>query len=412
MTSSVRLRVFFLFSAGYFVSYVFRGVNLGFAPYITHDLGLSGADLGLLTSLYFLGFAAAQIPVGILLDRFGPRRVTAGMLVFAALGIGVFGAAHGIGAMMLGRLLIGVGVSVCMSAAFKALAQILPVAQLPMVNGLVMAMGGLGGVVVGSPLAILLGVTDWRNICFGLVVMTLAVAAAIFLFAPEHRDGGMPHKADMLSQFQGTWRILCSSVFWKIASFSVVTQGVFYAMQSLWIRPYLLDVMGLSAQYAAVLVSVLGIAMMIGCVGFGAAARSLQKRGITVYAFCGFGMALFVLVQVLMLVRAPISPALLIACYGIFGGTGILSYAVMADYFPMHMIGRALSTLTLVLFILIFGLQVGIGALLSWWPTQNGHYPAVAHLSAWGVLIALQIASAIWYVLPSSALEKRGGVAS
>jgi predicted MFS family arabinose efflux permease len=411
MTSSVRLRVFFLFSAGYFVSYVFRGVNLGFAPYITHDLGLSGADLGLLTSLYFLGFAAAQIPVGMLLDRFGPRRVTAGMLLFAALGIGVFGEAHGIGAMMLGRLLIGVGVSVCMSAAFKALAQILPVAQLPMVNGLVMAVGGLGGVVVGSPLAILLGVTDWRNVCYGLVVMTLAVAAAIFLFAPEHRDG-VHRKADMLTQFKGTWHILGSSVFWKIASFSVVTQGVFYAMQSLWIRPYLLDVMGLTAQYAAVLVSVLGIAMMIGCVGFGVAARSLQKRGVTVYAFCGFGMGLFVLVQVLMLVRAPIAPALLIACYGVFGGTGILSYAVMAEYFPTHMIGRAHSTLTLVLFILIFGLQVGIGAMLSRWPTQGGHYPAAAHLSVWGVLIALQIASAIWYVLPSSVLEKRGGVAS
>jgi predicted MFS family arabinose efflux permease len=386
-------------------------VNLGFAPYITHDLGLSGADLGLLTSLYFLGFAAAQIPVGMLLDRFGPRRVTAGMLLFAALGIGVFGAAHGLGAMMLGRLLIGVGVSVCMSAAFKALAQILPVAQLPMVNGLVMAVGGLGGVVVGSPLAILLGVTDWRNICFGLVAMTLAVAAAIFLFAPEHRDG-VHRKADMLTQFKGTWHILRSSVFWKIASFSVVTQGVFYAMQSLWIRPYLLDVMGLSAQYAALLVSVLGIAMMIGCVGFGVAARSLQKRGVTVYAFCGFGMGLFVLVQVLMLVRAPIAPALLVASYGVFGGTGILSYAVMAEYFPTHMIGRAHSTLTLVLFILIFGLQVGIGAMLSRWPTQGGHYPVAAHLSVWGALIAMQIASAIWYVLPSSVLEKRGGVAS
>nr|WP_236873395.1 MFS transporter [Burkholderia sp. PAMC 26561] len=411
MTSSVRLRVFFLFSAGYFVSYVFRGVNLGFAPYITHDLGLSGADLGLLTSLYFLGFAAAQIPVGMLLDRFGPRRVTAGMLLFAALGIGVFGAARGIGGMMLGRLLIGVGVSVCMSAAFKALAQILPVAQLPMVNGFVMAVGGLGGVVVGSPLAWTLGVTDWRHICFGLVVMTLAVAAAIFLFAPEHRDDGH-RKADMLTQFKGTWHILRSGAFWKIASFSVVTQGVFYAMQSLWIRPYLLDVMGLSAHHAAVLVSVLGIAMMIGCVSFGAAARSLARRGITVYAFCGFGMGLFVLVQVLMFMRAPIPPALLIACYGIFGGTGILSYAVMAEYFPTHMIGRAHSTLTLVLFILIFGLQVGIGAMLSHWPVQAGHYPVAAHLSAWGGLIAMQIASAIWYVLPSSVLEKRGGVVS
>jgi hypothetical protein len=113
-----------------------------------------------------------------------------------------------------------------------------------------------------------------------------------------------------------------------------------------------------------------------------------------------------------MLVRAPIAPALLVASYGVFGGTGILSYAVMAEYFPTHMIGRAHSTLTLVLFILIFGLQVGIGAMLSRWPTQGGHYPVAAHLSVWGALIAMQIASAIWYVLPSSVLEKRGGVAS
>ncbi|MFP3548346.1 MFS transporter, partial [Rhizobium sp. SIMBA_035] len=63
--SSTQLRVFLLFSVGYFVSYVFRGVNLGFAPVITHDLSLSAADLGLLTSLYFLGFAGAQIPAGV-----------------------------------------------------------------------------------------------------------------------------------------------------------------------------------------------------------------------------------------------------------------------------------------------------------------------------------------------------------
>src|ERR1700761_5772287 len=113
---STPLRVFLLFSAGYFVSYVFRGVNLGFAPLITHELGLSAADLGLLTSLYFIGFALAQIPVGVLLDHFGPRRVTASMLLFAAAGIWVFGASHGLAGLMIGRFLIGVGVSMCLSA--------------------------------------------------------------------------------------------------------------------------------------------------------------------------------------------------------------------------------------------------------------------------------------------------------
>src|ERR1700760_4109224 len=164
MSSTARLRVFFLFAAGYFVSYVFRGVNLGFAPLITHDLGLSAADLGLLTSLYFIGFAGAQIPAGVLLDHYGARRVTAVTLLFAALGIWVFGAAHSLGMMMVGRLLIGVGVSVCLGAAFKALAQHFPAPRLPLMNGLVMAIGGSGGVMVGSPLTWVLGFSNWRAV--------------------------------------------------------------------------------------------------------------------------------------------------------------------------------------------------------------------------------------------------------
>ncbi|KVD50530.1 MFS transporter [Burkholderia ubonensis] len=397
--SSVQVRVLGLFALGYFVSYVFRGVNLGFAPFVTHDLGLSAADLGLLTSLYFLGFAGAQIPAGVLLDHFGSRRVAAGMLLFAAAGAAVFGAAHGLGAMMVGRLLIGVGVSVCLGAAFKALAEHFPIGRLPLVNGLVMAVGGFGGVVVGSPLTWLLGWASWRAVCAGLAVMTLAVAAAIWLGAPNPEQGR--HQGGLVSQFKGTWHILSSRAFWKIGSFSIVTQGVFYAMQSLWVGPYLRDVAGFDAQHAARLVSVLGFAMMAGCVGFGAAARALERRGVSVYAFCGVGMALFVATQVAIVVRAPLPAAALWAAYGMFGGVGILTYAVMAGHFPSHLIGRANTTLTLVIFVLIFAFQIGVGAVLSHWPAVDGRYPAAAHLAAWSMLLVLQVASAVWYVWPA-----------
>ncbi len=405
MSSTVRLRVFILFAAGYFVSYVFRGVNLGFAPLITHELGLSAADLGLLTALYFIGFAAAQIPVGVLLDHFGPARVTAGMLVFAAAGIGVFGASNSLAGLMAGRLLIGVGVSVCLAAAFKASAQHFPIWRLPLINGFTMAVGGLGGVVVGSPLSALLQFATWRQVCFGLAVFTLVVAAAIALFAPRKAD--THHQADIVTQFKGTWHIMRSAAFWKIASFPVVTQGVFFAMQSLWIRPYLIDVMNLSPAHSSAIVSVLGFAMMFGSVGFGAAARSLERRGVSVYAFCGAGMVLFVATQLLMVLRVPLPPATLIAAYGVFGGTGILSYAVAAKYFPSHMAGRVNTTLTLVIFLLIFGFQVGVGTMLSLWPAEAGRYPASAHISVWATLIALQVASAIWYMLPGRALHER-----
>ena len=402
--SFTQLRVFLLFSAGYFVSYVFRGVNLGFAPLITHDLGLSAADLGLLTSLYFLGFAGPQIPAGVLLDHYGTRRVTAGTLLFAAAGIWVFGAAHGIGMMMLGRLLIGVGVSVCLGAAFKALAQHFEPARLPLVNGLVMAVGGLGGVVVGSPLTWVLTFASWRAVCGGLGVLTILVALALWTLAPDRREEH--HGVSLGAQFKGTWHILKSAAFWKIASFSVVTQGVFYAMQSLWVGAWMRDVMGFAPREAAALVSILGFAMMAGCVGFGAAARSLEKRGVSLYAFCGIGMALFVATQLLIMFRAPLPAGLLWAAYGIFGGTGILSYAVLARHLPSQLIGRGNTTLTLVLFLLIFGFQIGIGAVLSLWPADAGHYPPAAHLTAWSILVVLQIASAIWYVLPGRALAK------
>jgi predicted MFS family arabinose efflux permease len=396
--SSTQLRVFLLFSAGYFVSYVFRGVNLGFAPFITRDLGLSAADLGLLTSLYFLGFAGAQIPVGVLLDHFGARRVTAATLLFAAAGIWVFGAAQSVGVMMIGRLLIGVGVSVCLGAAFKALAQHFAPARLPLMNGLVMAIGGLGGVMVGSPLTWVLGFASWRTVCVGLGALTVLVALAQWTLVRHAQE--TRHQASLGAQFKGTLQILQSAAFWKIAPFSVVTQGVFYAMQSLWVGAWLRDVQGFGAREAAALVSILGFAMMAGCVGFGAAARSLERRGISLYAFCGIGMTLFLLTQVLIMCKAPLPASLLWAAYGIFGGTGILSYAVMARHFPAQMIGRVNTTLTLIIFLLIFGFQIGIGAVLSHWPASGGHYPATAHLTAWGILLALQAASAIWYALP------------
>ena len=67
--------VFLPFAGGYFLSYLFRSINAVIAPQLTAEVGLTAADLGLLTSCYFLAFASFQLPLGVLLDRYGPRRV-------------------------------------------------------------------------------------------------------------------------------------------------------------------------------------------------------------------------------------------------------------------------------------------------------------------------------------------------
>jgi MFS family permease len=406
---TLRLRVLAVFALGYFISYLFRGVNLGFAPFLSHELGFTGTDLGTLTSIYFLGFAGAQIPAGVLLDHFGARRVTAYVLLFAAAGSLLFGLSHSMAGMTAGRLLIGVGASVCLGGAFKATAQHFPVGQLTLVNGIVMALGGLGGVVVGAPLTWLLTIAPWRTVSIGLAVMTACVAAIIWSGAPEAR--GTESKASVLEQFKGTLHILRSHAFWKTATFSALTQAVFYAMQSLWVGAFLRDVAPVGtvdvAARAGVLVSVIGGSFIVGNLCFGALARTFERRGISVQVFSGVTMALFVIVQALLAARVPMPQPLLWSAYGALGSTGILTYAVLAEHFPARLIGRVNTTFTLVIFAGIFVTQIGIGAALNRWNIVDGHYPVMAHQAVWAGLVLLQAVAAVWYFLPAPAVKSR-----
>src|SRR5699024_330071 len=112
-------QIFLPFAAGFFLSYLFRTVNAVLAPDIVADTGLSAADIGLLTSMYFLAFGAFQLPLGMLLDRFGPRRVEATLLLVAALGAILFASLHSLLGLALGRPLIGMGLSLWLMAGFQ-----------------------------------------------------------------------------------------------------------------------------------------------------------------------------------------------------------------------------------------------------------------------------------------------------
>lgn len=125
------VRVLAPFAAGYFLSFLFRTVNAVLAPHISRAIHLDAAALGLMTAMYFLAFGAFQLPLGVLLDRYGPRRVEAALLLFAAAGAGTFAVADSAGMLILGRALVGLGVSACMMGAVKANVQWYPPARLP-----------------------------------------------------------------------------------------------------------------------------------------------------------------------------------------------------------------------------------------------------------------------------------------
>ncbi len=391
-------RVFLPFAAGYFLSYLFRSVNAVIGPDLTAALGLDAGAMGLLTSAYFLAFASFQLPLGLLLDRFGPRRVEAALLLFAAAGALVFGMAEGLGGLVAGRALIGFGVSACLMASFKANVLFFPREKLPLVNGLILASGGLGALSATAPVEAALAVTDWRGVFFVLAALTLAAAVALFRLVPE-RPTGFP-AGGLRAQFADTAQIYRSSLFWRVAPLPMVSQATFMSVQGLWAGPWLRDVAGLDRMAAASHLFAAAAAMVAGFVLMGAIAERLSRLGLKPLSVAVAGMVLFMLTQALITAGWTEATLATWMAFGFFGTAGTVTYAALSQSFPPHLSGRVNTALNLLVFVAAFATQWGMGAVIDLWPKAADGYPPAAYQAAFGLMLALQLAALAWYAAP------------
>src|SRR5215510_6638131 len=166
------------FAAGYYLSYLFRTINALIAADLTADLSLTAADLGLLTAVYFLVFAAAQIPFGILLDRYGPRTLLSGLLLLASAGALLFALADTLWGLLAGRALIAVGVALALMGGFKAIVLWFPAEHLALTNGWFVMLGALGAVTATAPADLIVASVGWRGL-FAVLGALSALAALI-----------------------------------------------------------------------------------------------------------------------------------------------------------------------------------------------------------------------------------------
>jgi MFS family permease len=275
------LLVFCPFAAAYFLSYAYRNANAVIAPDLTADLGLTAAGLGLLTSAYFLTFAAFQLPLGVLLDRYGPRRVNAALLVVAAGGAFAFAAGQGETTLTVARALIGLGVSACLMASFKAFVLWFPLSRLATLNGLYLGIGGLGGLSATAPVEAMLGPFGWRMLFYGLAAASALAAALIFFLVPEKPLPG--HGQTLRAQIAGFRRVFASIPFWRIALPLVVGHAGYQALQGLWLAPWLYDVAGLERAAMANLLLTTAIAYTVGSVFFGVTSDRLARAGVSMF---------------------------------------------------------------------------------------------------------------------------------
>lgn len=384
--TSAWLRVFLPFALGYYLSYLLRTVNAVISPQLTGELGLSAASLGLLTSAYFLAFGAAQIPVGIALDRFGPRRVEAALLLLAALGSALFAMADSLGALASARALVGLGVSACLMAALKGFALWYPPERQSSMIGFIMASGSLGALTASVPLEAVLPALGWRGAFWIIAAVCLVAAMLVWRALPD--SPVLPGDASLAAALRVVGRIFTAPAFLRHAGVSVFFVGGFMALQGLWVVPWVMNVNGFDLAAAAAVLVALNLGNLAGQLAVGLLGVRLARAGVEPVSLLRAGYGAMLVVQGLILWSAL--PVLLLwTLFGLLTAANSQIYLSAARAFSPELFGRVSTALNLMAFAGAFAVQWGFGIGLDFMRDLGVELPR-ALAFAFGALLVLQ----------------------
>jgi sugar phosphate permease len=388
-----RLTLFACFAFGYFLSNFFRAANAVIAQDLSREIQLSAADLGLMTSLFYAGFALVQLPLGSALDRFGPRLTIPALMLVSAAGALLFATAHSFAPLAAGRALIGVGMAGGLMGALKAFGAWFPPGRVATVTSLMVGLGASGGLAAATPLAWLNERVGWRAVfAWGAAVVVLSAA----LIALGTRDGP-PSARQQATTGAGFGQIFRDMRFWRIAPVNFFLIGALLGVQTLWGGPYLFDVLRLEPLAAGNLLLFLSGGVVAGYFACGPLADRLGAQRVASGA-----IALFVAAQLVFLTPGVPPAPLVAAAFFMFGFTGAFNLVLLAQIramFPPEISGRAATAVNL------FGF--GGAALIQWWmgliigafaPDAAGHAPQAAYTAAFGFTAACTALGLLWYL--------------
>jgi predicted MFS family arabinose efflux permease len=386
------------FGLGYFMSYLFRAVNAVVAPDLVRELGLSASQLGFLTAAYLLAFALFQLPLGILLDRYGPRRVQAALLLVAALGAALFAASDDFTTLVVARGLIGLGFAGGLMASFKAVVVWVPEARRALAGACVMSLGALGLIVSTTPMEWAVRGYGWRAALLTLGLATAAIALIILAVVPRNTGTGSLVGAGAREQFATLGRIYRDRAFICLAPMLGLSAGVHIAIQTLWAGPWARDVAGFDRAGVADHLMLMAVSFLVGILASGTIADWFKRRGVSeLEVMLGFLLVFFVS-QGLIILDPPGLRLVSWLAFGMSGQVAILAFPWLSSHFGAALSGRANAAMNLLIFATAFLAQWLIGWIIDWFPrTAAGAYPVVAYQTAFGIFLALQLAALAFY---------------
>ncbi|KZX97776.1 MULTISPECIES: MFS transporter [unclassified Sulfitobacter] len=329
-----------LLGLAYVLSQFFRAFLAVLTPALGRDIGATPDDLAFASGLWFLIFAAMQIPVGWALDTIGPRKTAAALLlVGGGGGAAVFALATSAAHINIAMALIGIGCAPVLMASYYIFAREYPPAQFAVLASVMVGLGSLGNLVASYPMALAADTMGWRAALWGLGGISALVALGILIFVrdPARIDGEA--KGSLAELFR-------MRVLWFIFPLMGVSYAISGALRGLWIGPYLSEVFDATTGMIGQATLFMGIAMILGTLAYGPLDRILGSRKWMIV-----GGTVFTLLPALALIVLPgqnlwLSIALFCAI-GFFGATYPVIMAHGRSFLPPHLIGRGVTMLNL-----------------------------------------------------------------
>jgi len=364
--------------------------------------GVGGTLLGVLGSAYFYPYGLMQFPVGLLADSWGPRKTVSLFLVVAAAGSVLMGLSPSLGWAILGRVLVGVGVSTIFVCNFKLLTEWFSAREMIQAGGIFMAVGGLGVLVASTPLAWLSDLFGWQATLILVGLVTLVMAGLAYLFVRDHpRDKGWPQvrpgtgraATTPSSLLGGMKSVLCSSRLWPISIWAFFNVGLIFALGSMWSVPFLQQVYGMTKAQAAGIQVTFALGLILGSPAASFLANRLGRR--PVFRLCS--LLLFLSSLAFYLIPQGLPPAALYLLFFLLYLAGGSPGSVLAVYskelFDPAIAGTSVGLVNFFPFLGGGVFQVIMGAILEAGGARGQAAPAAAYQNLFGLIVLGSLAA-------------------
>ena len=391
------ITVFFVFAFGYFLSCLLRAITATLSPVLTLEFELMAADLGLLAGGYFLGFASMQIPLGYLLDKFGPKKIVSSFLLIAFIGTLSFALAQSFSGLLISRILIGVGVSACLMAPLTGYRIWFAENQQQRANSWMLMIASLGFLSSTLPVQLLLPSLGWRWLFGGIAGLILISIFLMLAFIPkwDHQKNESLENPVRQGSLSDVWK---NKFFISVIPMGLFNYGGLMAIQTLWAGPWMIRVAGYTPLESATGLFWINITMLVSFFLWGYFLPRITNLGFSALKILKLGLPVSFLVMLTIIILGSKAGAFYITLFILSSIFLSVTQPAVGLSFQSHLAGKALTSFNLLIFLGTFIMQWVMGLVIDL-VKNYGYTEIIGFKAAFSFFLLLSLISYIFFLI-------------